>query len=158
MTATGGTLTLATGISGAGTLAITPGATASLAGAPANNTVGMLTQNGTLATAGKNVTVSKAYTNANFGTGNGFNKNANVTGGGQILASGSTAQAITGANVVNGTTAAPTLALGQFHTSDGRIRRGRLGHVQHRQHGDGWPVVARGDPEHGYHERQPERQ
>ena len=118
VTADGGTLTLATGITGTGTLQINAGATASLAGAPASNTVGVLAQNGTLATAGHNVTVSSDYTNANFGTGNAFNKTAGVTGGGQILGAGNVAQAITGAKVQNGATTTPTLALGDYHTAD----------------------------------------
>ena len=116
--ATGGTLNLPTGISGAGTLQVNAGATASLASTTGPNTVGTLTQNGTLALGARNITVSSDYTNANFGTGNSFNKSANVTGSGQILASGNTAQAISGANVINGGTATPTLALGQYHTSD----------------------------------------
>ena len=117
--ANGGTLTLATGLSGAGALRVDAGATASFAGAPVGNTVGTLAQNGALALGGSNLTVSSDYTNANFGSGNAFDKRAGVTGTGQILASGNVAQAITGAKVINGGTAAPTLALGEFHTADG---------------------------------------
>ncbi len=120
ITASGGTLTLATGVSGAGTVTATGGSTISLAGAPASNTVGVLALNagGTLATAGNSVTVSGDYNNANTGTGNAFNKNANVTGGGQVLAAAGTAMSVTGTNVVGGTTANPTLNLGSFHTTD----------------------------------------
>ena len=116
--ANGGTLTLATGIAGTGTLQVNAGSTGSFAGAPTANTVGTLAQNGALALGASNVTVSSDYTNANFGSGNAFDKRAGVTGTGQILASGNVAQAITGAKVLNGTSAAPTLALGEFHTAD----------------------------------------
>ena len=37
------------------------------------------------------ITVSTAYTNANFGSGNSFNNRANVSGAGQILAAGNVA-------------------------------------------------------------------
>ena len=81
----------------------------------ANSTVGTLTNNGTTPTAltlgTNNITVSTAYNNANFGTGNSFNNHANVSGTGQILAAGDVAQAITGAAVTNGTTTTPTLTL-----------------------------------------------
>ncbi len=119
VTAAGGTLNLSTGISGTGTLASSTGATASLASGPATNSVGTLALNGgTLALGTNNVTVGSDYTNTAFGTGNGFSKRADVTGSGAINAAGDTAQAITGAKVVNGTSATPTIALGDFHTTD----------------------------------------
>jgi hypothetical protein len=87
----------------------------------ANSTVGTLTQNGTLAFGTHNITVSTDYNNANFGSGNSFNKLAGVTGTGQIVAAGpspANMQVITGADVSNGATATPTLALGNVHVGD----------------------------------------
>jgi hypothetical protein len=87
----------------------------------ANSTVGTLTQNGSLALGANNITVSNDYSNANFGSGNSFDKRAGVTGTGQILAAGpnpANMQVITGADVSNGTTATPTLALGNVHVGD----------------------------------------
>jgi hypothetical protein len=87
----------------------------------ANSTVGTLVQNGTLALGTHNITVSTDYNNANFGSGNAFNKLAGVTGTGQILAAGpspANMQVVTGADVSNGATATPTLALGNVHVGD----------------------------------------
>ncbi|MBC7368602.1 MAG: choice-of-anchor D domain-containing protein [Undibacterium sp.] len=124
ITAVGGTLTVSNGISGpTGTVQVNSGATLNLAGGGLSSTAGTLAQNGTLALGTNNVTVSTAYTNANFGTGNSFDGRAGVTGSGLILAAGTTAQAITGATVTNGTTATPTL--GGF----GNIRTGQTATV-----------------------------
>jgi hypothetical protein len=92
----------------------------------ANSTVGTLIHNGSgaasLNLSNNNITVSTDYTNGNFGTGNSFNKLANVaTTGGQILAAGPTPanmQVITGSDVTGGNTATPTLALGNVHVGD----------------------------------------
>jgi len=129
----GGTLNATVGIANSGTLQAAGGtfnANAGFTGVTgtarvdaggqlnvgAASTVGTLINNGTTATAlnlgANSVTVSTAYTNANFGTGNSFNNRANVAGTGQILAAGNVGQAISGANVTNGTTATPTLAIG----------------------------------------------
>ncbi len=78
----------------------------------ATSTTGKLINNANLALGTNNVTVSADYSNANFGTGNAFNKHAGVTGTGQILASGNAAQAVTGATVTNGTSGTPTLTIG----------------------------------------------
>ena len=122
--ANGGTLTVSTGISGpTGTVQVNSGATLSLAGGGVASTAGTLAQNGTLALGTNNVTVSNAYTNANFGTGNSFNGRANVSGTGQILAAGDVNQTITGASVTGGTTATPTLA------GFGNIRTGQTATV-----------------------------
>ena len=113
LAATAGTLNVNLGFTGTGTVLTSGTGVVRLAG-PAS--VGNLVNNGTSANAltigTNNVTVSADYTNASFGTGNAFNKRANVTGTGQILASGNVAQAITGANVTNGTTGTPTLTIG----------------------------------------------
>jgi hypothetical protein len=132
----GGTLTIAQGFSNSGTVDAvsgtinatggftgTAGAAQIGAGGQLNigaaSTVGTLINNGNTAAAlnlgANNITVSTAYNNANFGTGNSFNARVNVSGTGLILAAGDVAQAITGANVTNGTSAAPTLTIGNVH-------------------------------------------
>ncbi len=82
----------------------------------AASTVGTLINDGSAANAlslgANNITVSGDYTNANAGTGNTFNRRANVTGTGLIVAGGTAAQAITGTSVTNGNTANATLTLG----------------------------------------------
>ena len=112
LAATAGTLNVGLGFTGTGTVMTGGIGQVNLAGAAS---VGNLINNGTTATALNvglnNVTVSSDYSNANFGTGNGFNKRANVAGTGLILASGTTAQAVTGATVTGGATAAPTLVI-----------------------------------------------
>src|ERR1019366_4234397 len=70
-----------------------------------------------LALGSRNITVGTDYNNTAFGTGNAFNKHANVTGTGSILAAGTIAQVLTG-NVTNGTSAAPTMAFGNIHVGD----------------------------------------
>ena len=102
----GGTLNVAN-ITNNGTLKYTGGTL---------NPVGTLANNGSITLgATQNITVTSAYTNANFGTGNSFNKLADVTTtGGQIQAAGTTAQTLTG-NVTNGATATPTLSFGNVH-------------------------------------------
>jgi hypothetical protein len=80
-----------------------------------------LAQNGNLNLGANNITVSADYTNANFGTGNNFNKLANVSGTGQILAAGpnpANMEVITGAKVTGGNTATPTLNLGIVHAGE----------------------------------------
>jgi len=69
---------------------------------------------GSLALGTNSITVHGDYNNANFGLGNAFNARANVTGTGLIAAAGNTAQAITGAGITNGTSATPTLTLGNL--------------------------------------------
>ena len=111
----GGTLTTTGGIDGqSGTLQSDAGGTLALG---ANSDGDFLVNNGNLALGTSNVTVAKDYTNANFGVGNGFDARTNVSGTGQIVASGNVAQALTG-NVTNGTTATPGLAFGNIHLGD----------------------------------------
>ena len=105
----GGTLYIDKAVTGTGTIRTDAGGTVILNQAAQT---GQLINNGNLSIATNNVTVSGDYNNANFGTGNSFNKRTNVTGTGQILASGDAAQAITGTSVSNGTTATPTLTIG----------------------------------------------
>jgi hypothetical protein len=132
--ATGGTLIINSALANAGTLAANGGVvdanaafngtgTALISGigrlnVGAASTVGTLTHNGSaangLALGANNITVSGDYTNANSGTGNVFNRRANVTGAGQILAGANAAQAITGANITNGNTDNATLTIGNL--------------------------------------------
>ncbi len=109
-----GTLTATLGIIGpSGTLRTGTGGTLTLGAA---STTGILSNNANLVLGTNNLTVSTDYNNANFGTGNSFVKHANVTGTGQILAAGNVAQAITGATVVNGSSANPTLVITNVRT------------------------------------------
>ena len=136
----GGTLNLQSAVANNGTIAANGGlvnanaaftgtGTASTSGTGqlnvgAASTVGTLTNNGASATAlnlgANNITVSSDYNNANFGTGNSFNARQNVAGTGQILAAGNAAiaQVITGANITNGGTAAPTLTIGNVRVGN----------------------------------------
>ena len=114
LAATAGTLTINPAFNGTGTV-LTSGAGQINIGGP--STAGMLINNGTSATAlnlgVNNLTVSADYSNANFGTGNAFNKRSNISGTGLVLSSGSTtAQTVAGAAVTNGGTASPTLTIG----------------------------------------------
>ena len=113
--ANGGTLVADGGVQGtAGTVQIDSGATLDLSNSPTASSAAILTQNGSLKLGSQNITVSQDYTNANFGAGNSFNRRADVTGAGQILASGNVAQAL-GGNVTGGTTATPTMTFGNVH-------------------------------------------
>ena len=108
------------------TATINTGGTVNDYSGPIAATVGTLNLNGgsltnTGGTGQFKVTVSTDYTNANFGTGNSFNPTGNVTGNTVINAGGKGAtgtgawQTITGTDVSNGATAAPTLAFGNVH-------------------------------------------
>jgi PEP-CTERM motif len=84
----------------------------------ANSTMGTLTTAGTLNLGLNTLTISADYDNANFGTGNAFNRRANVvtTGAGnRLIAAADANQGISGATVVNGNTATPTLMIGNVH-------------------------------------------
>ena len=120
--AAGGLINATTGFTtttGTGAARIDPGGTIIIG---ANSTVGTLTQNGSLNLGANNITMSRDYTNANFGTGDSFDKHANLsTTGGQIQAAGpntNAMQVITGAKVANGGTATPTLDIGILHKGD----------------------------------------
>ncbi len=105
----GGTLYLQQATAGTGTIRSDSGGTVIVG---QSSTTGNLINNANLSLGTSNVTVSGDYNNANFGTGDAFNKRTNVTGTGQILASGDVAQAITGASVSNGASGTPTLIIG----------------------------------------------
>jgi hypothetical protein len=111
--ANSGTVNANQGFNGTGTVLIS-GAGVMNVGAPSST--GTLTHNGSaangLALGVNNLTVNSDYANASSGSGNTFNRRANVTGTGQILAGGDAAQIVTGANVTNGSTANATLTIG----------------------------------------------
>ena len=84
----------------------------------ANSTMGTLHTAGTLNLGANTLTIFGDYDNANFGTGNAFNRRANVvtTGtGNRLIAGGDANQGIAGATVVNGNTATPTVMIGNVH-------------------------------------------
>ena len=117
--ADGGTLAIANpanggSLAGTGTLQ-TSGGTLNLVGLTSAITQGKLVMGGagsalTLGT--QNLTITNDYTNAQSGSGNFFVARAGVSGAGKILAGGNAAQAITGSNVTNGSTANATLTIG----------------------------------------------
>ncbi len=118
ITAALGTLNVTGGVTGTGTVAAAAGATLNLSGATAANTAGVLSlaSGGSLNLGSQNITIGKDYNSGNFGSGNSFNNHANVTGSGQILASGTgLAMTVSGAGVTGGSTPTPTLALGNVH-------------------------------------------
>ena len=130
--AAGGLLTASNGITGnTGTVQIDAGASLTLG---ATSTAATLTHNGTaLALGANNITVSTAYTNASFGTGNTFNNRASVTGTGQILAAGATpgtAQTLSGDIVGGGTTSGnAVIAFGNVHVGDTVTRNYQIGNA-----------------------------
>jgi fibronectin-binding autotransporter adhesin len=113
-----GTLLFTRGIQGTGTLQ-TSGGTVNLQAA---STTGNLFHNtnaaNSLVLGTNNVTVSNDYNNANFGTGDAFNRYANVSRTtGAILGGGDVNQAITAGpatTVTNGTSTTPTLTIGNL--------------------------------------------
>ncbi|MBK6659928.1 MAG: choice-of-anchor D domain-containing protein [Proteobacteria bacterium] len=118
--ASGGTLTASNGIDGqSGTLQSDAGATLALG---ADSDGDFLVNNGSLSLGTSNVTVAEDYTNANFGEGNAFDARANVSGSGQILASGDVAQALSG-QLVDGGTANPGMNFGNIHVGDSVTRQ-----------------------------------
>ena len=107
------------GLQGNGTLRISgPGMVTISSG---NNAVSVLDHQGgagSLIVGTRTTTVSADYNNANFGTGNAFDRRANITTSGtgnRIIASGSTNQGISGSLVTNGTGTTPTLTIGNVH-------------------------------------------
>jgi len=93
------------------------------------STVGRLVTAGNTALSNRNLTVFGDYDNANFGVGNAFNAHANVTGTGLIVAAGTpgSAQVLTGtglpteSSLTGGTTAAPTLTIGNVRVGDNAL-------------------------------------
>ncbi|MBK7424765.1 MAG: S-layer family protein [Propionivibrio sp.] len=118
--ASGGTLELTGGVLGAtGTVLVDTGATLSLGAA---STARNLTHEGTLLALGtNNITVFNDYNNANFGVGNSFDRRAGVSGTGQILASGTTQQTLTGALITGGDTGSVVMTLPNIRVGLGGI-------------------------------------
>ncbi len=117
--ASGGTLTLVNGIlGGSGTIESDPGSVLNLSGGTAGSNGDLLIIDGSLTIGGNNVLVAQNYTNANFGSGNAFNKHANISATtGQIIADGNNTQTITG-NVTGSSQANLSLAFGNIHVGD----------------------------------------
>ena len=88
LTASGGTLNVNGGFTGAGTVQTAAGGTLSLG---ANSTAGMLVNDGALALNEHSITVTNSYQNASAGVGNAFDSRAGVSGTGQIVAAGASA-------------------------------------------------------------------
>ena len=124
ITANGGTLSFSNGITGivpTSAITINGGAALDISGGTLASSTATLAHNGTnLNLGGNNLTVSSDYTNANFGTGNAFNARANVTGSGQILATGNTTQTITGA-AAGGTLNFGNVRVGESNTLNYQI-------------------------------------
>lgn len=99
------------GITGTGTLQVAGGTLSVDTGQATQQGRLVIGNAGTLATNNRDITLSADYTSDQWGSGNGFNRRAGVTGSGQILAGGDAAQAITGANVTNGDTTNATLTI-----------------------------------------------
>ena len=111
-----GTMRFVSGTQGpTGTFRVASGATYQH---DANSTMGTLRTAGTLNLGVNTLTISNDYDNANFGSGNAFNRRANVVtsgSGNRLVAGGDANQGIAGATVTNGTTATPTLLIGNVH-------------------------------------------
>ena len=137
LSASAGTLAISPKVYGTGTIQTSGTGVVTLGGA---SSVGNLINNGSSANAltlgANNITVSSDYQNANFGVGNAFNKLADVsTTGGQILASGNVATAMTGTTVTNGTSPTATLTIGNVHVGDNGLELPGREH-RHERPGD----------------------
>src|SRR6185295_3326723 len=111
-----GTMLFTSGTTGpTGTVNVASGATYQHT---ANSTMGTLHTAGTLNLGANTLTIFGDYDNANFGSGNAFNRRANVVvsgTGNRLIAGGDANQGIAGANVANGNTATPTVMIGNVH-------------------------------------------
>ncbi|NMC74692.1 MAG: choice-of-anchor D domain-containing protein, partial [Geobacteraceae bacterium] len=132
--ATGGVLTATAGITGpSGTVQVDPDGGLALG---SSGSAGILVHNGSaadsLALGSNNMTVSTDYRNAHFGTGNDFNRRANVTGSGLILASGATpatAQQLSGDIAGGPTSGNAVLSFGNIHVGDLVTMNYRIGNT-----------------------------
>jgi hypothetical protein len=93
------------------------------------STIGRLVTAGSTVLSNRNLTIFGDYDNANFGVGNAFDARANVTGTGLIVAAGTpgSAQVLSGAalpagsSLTGGTTATPTLTIGNVRVGDNAL-------------------------------------
>ncbi len=108
-----GTMRFASGTQGPeGTVNVASGATFQHG---ATSTVGRMVTAGNLVLADRALTVFIDYDNANFGTGNAFNRRANVSStgtGNRLIAAGDANQGLSGTGIANGNTATPTILIG----------------------------------------------
>ena len=121
--ASGGTLSSPDGINGssASGIQINPTGVLDLSAGVSGTTTGTLANKGSAANAlilgANNILVSTAYADANFGSGNTFNKHANLSATtGKILANGDNKQTLAG-DVTAGTSASPALDFGNVHVA-----------------------------------------
>lgn len=135
-----GTLTISNGLDITGTLT-TNGTSPTvgrvdLTGSPGgDSTVGTLANNGELALGSDDLIVLNDYTNANFGTGNSFDRRANVSGPGQLVGDGAS-QAVTGDVTSTGPNA--------VNISFGAVRGGTTATVNYQIANDGTGADIRG--------------
>ena len=108
-----GTMRFVSGTQGpTGTVQVASGATFQH---DAASTVGNMITAGNLVLADRTLTVFSDYNNANFGSGDNFNRRANVTTtgtGNRLIAAGDANQGLSGANIINGNTTTPTITIG----------------------------------------------
>jgi hypothetical protein len=83
--ASGGTLVAQAGVNGSGNIQVDSGATLDLSSSAGASSAQRLSMDGALNLGGQNLVVAKDYSNANFGTGNSFDRRSNVSGAGQII-------------------------------------------------------------------------
>ncbi|MEM7078889.1 MAG: choice-of-anchor D domain-containing protein [Pseudomonadota bacterium] len=133
--ATLGNLNLANGVNGGGTVEIE---------SVSSMTIGAASSAGNLIHSGddlnlnaNNIEVSNDYDNANFGTGNSFDRRANVSGSGQINAVAGTSQNLTGDVAA---TANPDV----FTLSLGNVREGATVSADFQVQNDGTGAQLRG--------------
>ena len=131
-TVTGGTLALL-GSTQSPSFSVASGAALDLR---TSVSTGTLDQGGSLLLGANNLTITQDYRNANFGVGNAFNRRAGVTGTAQIRAAGTTQQVLAGTAVSGGTTATPTLTLGNLRVGSTVTRT-----VQIQNVGSGGPSL-----------------
>jgi hypothetical protein len=122
-----GTMRFVSGTQGpTGTFRVAAGATYQH---DAASTIGNLVTAGSTVLSNRNLTIFGDYDNANFGVGNAFDARANVTGTGLIVAAGTpgVAQVLSGAglpagsSLTGGTTATPTLTIGNVRVGDNAL-------------------------------------
>ncbi|MBL8702453.1 MAG: choice-of-anchor D domain-containing protein [Alphaproteobacteria bacterium] len=101
--AAGGNLALSQGVAGAnGTLQVDSGASMTMAGTLANTTRFLVNNGSNLGLGAQDITVFKDYANASFGSGNGFNARAKVSGSGLIIGNGAGQGIVSGGSTFTG--------------------------------------------------------
>jgi hypothetical protein len=99
-------------LSGTGRLQVAGGTLAMTLGQASTQGVLDIGSSGTFAMNAQNLTLNTDYINAQWGSGNGFNRRAGVTGAGQILAGGDAVMVFTGDGISGGNSGNATLTIG----------------------------------------------